>query len=988
MKPLAAALLAALGATLPVLAQTGGEAAGVPAIEAAPQESATQFVVVMVEGRAVSVGFREGEDGASAFLSGPIFEALKDRVRVDGTRLIVQRYQDGAELSLDMTDGKVRANGVVLGALPRWTPRDTADLWLDINALAVLSGTVPVRDEDTGRWTFDLDDRLRPKFDLDLFVEGRRILTDPAVEPRTIGPVLLVPLEPVVEALGSRVERGPEPGAVSVVRSQDGARITLNLATGLVTVNGAPRGVSPNMTYADADTLLMPFTAVETLTGTNIALPVGSARIEVSLDDRLADSAAPGELVSAEADRTPFTPERLEFALADRGTNTAEFHSRWRGFNTRLRYESIGSLQSPAELAPSFLSLEIRSQSGWTGTAGDYNMGYRETQGVGVTRLRGLSWRDQRDNGDILAIAVGTPMTGASALESGAARPEFSGFAAGVRRMSANGRKEVALAIVGGAQGRADQAVASWQRSFDFGTKDHGLTSAFAAVDAGFFGGDSSGFDLRARADARYELSAQSGVQASLAYDGARFSGLGSDGRGYEGAFNDAVSSRTVASVSVDWRAVEDWGVMRAPVTGVRTSWSQQGRDSAVSVSAVASTRLGENGPEIAVEMSTAQSEAGGRSTTTQGFGARLIQRFDWGQVTASYAFTTSDGKTDQKAVANLTLQPLSRVFDNGARVSVAPAATALWTPRTSFLRVGATASLDSGLAFGERFNLRAQISALQALNAEQARTDLVASVTAGYRLTDRIALQAAYFDDLRGNSDFTIGLRGAVQFAAPRKHVLPQEGRGVLKGQVFYDRNRDGVRQEDEPGLAGVRVSVLGTRLALGADGEGYYTIQNMKAGLYNVAVDRRTLPLGFLVPERARARATVGEGRLTALDIPVIASGQIRGAVFLDANGNGQTDPGERRFEGAFVTLTPLDAEGAPVETRAAAFGQYGFENLAPGRYRLRARIGRDGVVERQVELSETELFLNIPLGLGVKADEPPGLLEDGQSLLAAAP
>ena len=58
-------------------------------------------------------------------------------------------------------------------------------------------------------------------------------------------------------------------------------------------------------------------------------------------------------------------------------------------------------------------------------------------------------------------------------------------------------------------------------------------------------------------------------------------------------------------------------------------------------------------------------------------------------------------------------------------------------------------------------------------------------------------ALTAIYTDDFQGRSDFSIGLRGTVNFNRPRQYRLPEEGRGILNGRVFLDRNRDGIRQD-----------------------------------------------------------------------------------------------------------------------------------------------------------------------------------------------
>ncbi|MEL7130334.1 MAG: SdrD B-like domain-containing protein, partial [Pseudomonadota bacterium] len=223
------------------------------------------------------------------------------------------------------------------------------------------------------------------------------------------------------------------------------------------------------------------------------------------------------------------------------------------------------------------------------------------------------------------------------------------------------------------------------------------------------------------------------------------------------------------------------------------------------------------------------------------------------------------------------------------------------------------------------------------------------------------------------------------VNFNEPRKYTRPKEGLGVLQGVVYFDRNRDGIRQDDEYGIPGVRVQVTGTRLGLGVDRDGNFTIQNMREGLYGLTIDRRSLPLGLLVPSDAASRVTIGEGRITKIEIPIIASGQIRGALFVDENASGDSDPGEQRVEGTFITLTKSDlAEGEvfePITGLTASFGQYSFENLSPGRYEL--SVNFQGIVYSQtVELTERELFAVVPFGLpgsDVVSPDAPGSVTD---------
>lgn len=940
--------------------------------ESAPEAAMSiEHIDIIVENETLSVRSRRTDTDGVLIEASPIFTRLLGKVTVEGTVLSNLRFQDGAVMSLDVADGTVRANETLLGAIPDFEPLDAATTWISPNTIGILTGTVPEQTE-AGDWTFTLDDRLRPRFDLDLWINGERTVT-PEVEPRSIGPVLLVPLTTVVEALGHGLERS-DGNVVTVTRIQDAARISLDLSTGLVTVNGTPRGVTPNIAYADPDLLLLPFTAVETLTGTHILLEPGTSDILVTLDDRLGGGALPGERVVDEAQAAGFVPEQLQFALSDRGPVTLQFDSRLKGLNTQLRYETVGGLTNAAELTPSWVSLDVQALNGWVGSVGDSNSRFRELSGVDENRIRGATWRTQREeSGDVIAIAAGVPLSGSEEVSSTATRPTFSGFAAGARWLAAEGDQEFGISAATAPNGGGQRIVIGGQKQIDRSRDEGGLQSVFIAGDAGVFK-DAGGtrVDFRGRAQGGYRFSRQAGLQASVSYDGGSFNqGGGLSGESsLEGALSGRGASRFVGSVSTDWRAIKDWGPVSKVATGVRATYSRTGGSAGSSTVTVAGAFNGQIKPldlNISVDTGFSTTSTSQGNSQSRSIGARAFRRFDWGTVQAVYSNTDTDGETVQRFVSSVAVLPIRKDLGDGASVAAGPTASVVWSPEGAFGRVGATVSANSGQRFGDKFNVQGQFSALQSVDPEDSQTQFFASVNANYAITRSLQLESSYFDNLSGSRDFSVALRGRVTFNEPRKHTRPKEGLGILRGSVYFDRNRDGIRQPDEEGVPGVRVQVTGTRLALGVDRDGKFTIQNIKTGLYGVAVDLRTLPLGLLVPDDVSARATIADGRVTELEIPIVASGQIRGALFVDENGDGDTTPGEQRVEGMYLSLKRVDADDddEAVSTISASFGQYSFENLAPGRYELSVNF-KGIVLSRSVELTEDNLFVVQPFDL----------------------
>ncbi|MEL6752519.1 MAG: SdrD B-like domain-containing protein, partial [Pseudomonadota bacterium] len=859
----------------------------------------------------------------------------------------------------------------LLGKLPDWTERAAADTWLDVNAISVITGT-HVSETAEGALEFTLDDRLRPQFDLDLFVDGTRIAF-PRAEPRTIGSVLLIPLRDVAEALGHTVDVDVLADTVSVTRVQDSARFTLELGTGLVSVNGEPRGITPNISYVDRSELLLPFSAVETLTGSHIVLEPGSDRIDVTLDDRLAGGAMPGAMVDDEAAKTPLTFERLDFQVTDRGALGAALSAHAGPFNTLTRYEAAGSLADPDALQPSWLQMEVQSLSGWYATLGDATPRRRELNGVDTSRIRGATFSKVTDGGKLLSIAAGTTLDGTKAINDDVSVPLFSGFAAGARLIDPDTTREVGLAVASNRDGDGGRAVASIQQEFitENGENDEvGLGGVFVTADVGAFTGDAQDpLGVRGQLDGVYRLSRRSNLRASVSHESSSFrQGSTRAKPDLEGVFDTRVSGRTNAQMSVDWRAVDNWDLLENFGAGARVSTTREGERTSTALAGSASARLADTGVFVSVDAGvTSTTDLAGDGNITAGTLAIRAQRaFDWGEVNAVLNSDETELGRATRLVANIGFNPITRRFENGAAVVLTPSISAVATDTTQFARVGASARATSGEAFGENLLVTGQVSALQSVSSVDARTDFFGSLSARYRVWDALSLQGAVNTNFVDQTRFTLGLQGSIEFNEPRKHTQPNEGTGVLSGRVYLDRNRDGIRQEDEPGIPGVRVAVRNSRLALRVDNRGSYTIQNMPTGLYTLDIDVQSLPLGMLANDLVTLRATIGDGRVTHLDIPVISSGQIRGAVFVDDNGNGVADSGETRLEGARLTLSsPEDKDFEPIERVAAGFGQYAFEGLSPGAYQITVQIGElTQIVE--VALSEDELFITQPVAM----------------------
>ncbi|MEM9055212.1 MAG: SdrD B-like domain-containing protein, partial [Pseudomonadota bacterium] len=596
----------------------------------------------------------------------------------------------------------------------------------------------------------------------------------------------------------------------------------------------------------------------------------------------------------------------------------------------------------------------------------------------GGTRIRGASWRKVTPSDTIIAIAAGVPVTGSKVESKRVAVPTFGGFVAGGRLISDNGAQDIGVSASISEDGETGALVAGGQKSYHFDNDSKGLQSAYIAADLGVFSGDESTADIRARATINYAINEQVGISAAANYEGSEFAS-GRATSTFEGVFDQRVGARTNLSAGANWRADEPWGAFNRVAFGLRTSLRHEGGEAdrtAVNVSANMNTQIGESGPNVSVTLQQTSESTPDVDRDSTSLRVRGLQRYDWGSVTASYTHSSSDDSpTSEQFVATVQANPIRKTFEKEVRVQVAPNATLNWDGETTRAYLGASAIADSGRLLGSKLDILGRVSAFSNFSAEDENantTQFLGSLEARYRLNRAAHLTAVYTDDFQGRQDLSLALRGTVTFNPPRQSRLPDEGRGLLNGRVFLDRNRDGIRQEDEPGVPGVRVMLVGTRLGLNTNIDGHFTIQNVNQGLYTVTINRKSLPLGYLVPEEAQPRVTIGSGRRTDVEIPLILSGQVRGAVFIDDNANGVTDPGEKRLEGQWVTLIPENGGESQV-IHSASFGQYGFENVDPGIYTLRTTVsGRP--VSQQITISGEDPFVIVPIPI------PPDLTSKG--------
>lgn len=164
--------------------------------------------------------------------------------------------------------------------------------------------------------------------------------------------------------------------------------------------------------------------------------------------------------------------------------------------------------------------------------------------------------------------------------------------------------------------------------------------------------------------------------------------------------------------------------------------------------------------------------------------------------------------------------------------------------------------------------------------------------------------------------------------FNTPEEVVQAFGGRatGYVEGVVFHDRNRDGVRNLDEPPLPGARVRV--GALEAQSDAGGRYRLE-LYPGVYRLEVGGLEANLAL----RRVVEARVEKGKTLPLDLPMETVVGLQGQVYLDENRNGQRDEGEAIVPYARIRLQGPEARTALADGR----GSFVVGGLLPGRYTL---------------------------------------------------
>ena len=176
--------------------------------------------------------------------------------------------------------------------------------------------------------------------------------------------------------------------------------------------------------------------------------------------------------------------------------------------------------------------------------------------------------------------------------------------------------------------------------------------------------------------------------------------------------------------------------------------------------------------------------------------------------------------------------------------------------------------------------------------------------------------------------------------------------------GRCYLDANYNGLYDEGEPPLAGVKLTVSytydGVEVSTAVSGEdGTYILDGLRGNQYSIqvvlpadgSVYTRTAPeepLGNLFPPRGDRRDNslknlrIEDMERREMNIGAIYPGSVTGTVYYDDNFSAWADGNEKTVSGFQVTLRDA-AGGVAATARTDANGVYRMDSLTPGEYSL---------------------------------------------------
>ncbi|MDP2807342.1 MAG: SdrD B-like domain-containing protein, partial [bacterium] len=208
------------------------------------------------------------------------------------------------------------------------------------------------------------------------------------------------------------------------------------------------------------------------------------------------------------------------------------------------------------------------------------------------------------------------------------------------------------------------------------------------------------------------------------------------------------------------------------------------------------------------------------------------------------------------------------------------------------------------------------------------------------------------------------------------------------IEGQVFNDVNRNGQRDQDEPGLSRVKLTLNDGQETM-TDKQGSYGFGRIRTRQAKVAVDLVTLSADYNLVGRNEVVVATGGWRGNVVNFAVTSLGGIKGRVFVDINSNGVFDDGDYGIPGVTLLLQPANLSAV-----SNGGGNFRFYNVPVGKNEVMVdSTSVPGELElnirqsKLVSIKQGELTNGLEFSLVKKVRKVKKIVFGGESLVTVA-
>jgi hypothetical protein len=152
----------------------------------------------------------------------------------------------------------------------------------------------------------------------------------------------------------------------------------------------------------------------------------------------------------------------------------------------------------------------------------------------------------------------------------------------------------------------------------------------------------------------------------------------------------------------------------------------------------------------------------------------------------------------------------------------------------------------------------------------------------------------------------------------------------GAIEGYVFKDDNQDGLRENSEDPVPGVKIKA-GKSGEVETDKDGYFYLPEIKGKKCSVSLTTSSLPAGFVATTPVIQEIDIRHGKIAVINFGLTSRTEIWGMIFEDRNDNGKFTPGDKPVKGVIVTLE----DGKKAITDGS--GRYAFTTIRPGKHKV---------------------------------------------------